>query len=240
MVPKRVHLVPIVGLSFTSPKTVEEIYVTPDTFDGIKELAKKVVAEKGTFKLNTIFRSWDKQAALRQKYENYEKLSDAEKKKATFIPLAAPPGNSFHMAGRAIDVDVKNLNFFATPRDRWLAKFWSIAKPLGFRPIIDKPDLSISESWHFDFAGPWEAVRLKVGYGEAAKCAIIDVGNWNPNEKDDIIKKMFIQVQLIRLGHTQIGAVDGILGTKSIDAIKKLGINSNLPLENIILELNKK
>ena len=239
MIPKRVSLVPVVGIPFTSAKNVNETYVAFDMLDPLKLLATKISDAHGIFKLNSIFRSWDKQQELRTKYENYEKLSVEEKKKVPFVPLAAFPGGSFHMAGRAIDVSIKDLNFKGVNQSDWLKKFWDLSAPLGFRPIIATPDASISEAWHFDYCGVWDKIRTKYSYNLAAKCAIIDIGNWNPKEDVNKIKNMFIQVQLLRLGYDIGGDIDGILGIKSTQALSKERLEK-LSLDNIILALDKK
>lgn len=231
-------LVPVVGIPFTSTKIVSETYVAYDVLEPIKLLSAKVIEQKGQFKLNSIFRSWTKQQELRTRYENYEKLSAEEKKKVPFVPLAAFPGGSFHMAGRAIDVSIKDLNFKDTYQADQLKKFWDIAIPLGFRPIIDKPDSTLSEAWHFDYCGPWDNVRTKFGYSLAAKCAILDIGNWNPKESESKVKSMFVQAQLLRLDYN-IGEVDGVLGTKSKQALAKEKLEKS-NLDEIILKLSKK
>jgi hypothetical protein len=238
MIPKRVSLVPVLGIPFTSQKAVSETYIAFDVLAPLKTLVDKITESHGVLKLNSVFRSWDKQQELRTKYEVYEALTAEQKKKVPFVPLAAFPGGSFHMAGRAIDVSIKDLNFKGIPQSGWLKKFWELSAPLGFRPIIDKPDASISEAWHFDYCGVWDKLRTKYSYNLAAKCAIIDVGNWNPNEKPDKIKNMFVQVQLLRLGHN-IGTVDGILGAKCVEALTKEKLNKE-SIDNIVLALIQK
>jgi hypothetical protein len=236
MIPKRVSLVPIVGIPFTSSKAVNETYVAFDVIGPLKTLAEKVSQAGGTLKLNSVFRSWDKQQELRDKYEAYEKLVPEEKKKVPFVPLAAFPGGSFHMAGRAIDVSLKDLNFKGVAYKDQLKKFWDIAIPIGFRPINDQPTMDVSEAWHFDYCGVWDKVRTKYSYNLAAKCAIIDIGNWNPKESENKIKNMFIQAQLLRLGHDIGGTVDGILGLKSTAALTKEKLEKQ-SIDNIIMAL---
>ena len=211
---QRTKLVLCDNFPFTNKKLLEEKQLTPDTFEATKLLEQQIKAVGGIFVLNTCFRSWAKQ----------QSLVDLHKKDSVKNAFAAPPGGSYHQAGRSLDVNIKTLNFPGVVKEKWLEKLWAIALPLGFRPIINSPDMNESEAWHFDFLGPWKAVRDKVGNVEAAKCAILDVGNWNPNETPQKIRNMFIQAQLLRLGHYEIGKVDGSIGPKSLKAIKDLGI----------------
>lgn len=230
MVSKRSELVPAIGFKYTNPRTVSEVYLTPDTHLAVQELEKSVSAQGGELKINSIYRTWSKQ----------QELFDLHAKEPKKYPVASAPGKSFHQAGRAIDFAVKELNFKNVPKEKWLEKFWDLSKPLGFTPIINKPDLSIPESWHFDRLGEWAAVREKIGYLKTAQCAILDVGNWDPNEGLEKTKKLFIQSQLLRLGHFEIGEVDGILGKKSLAALLSLGIHVQVNDISQIIEKIKK
>lgn len=188
-------------------------FVTPDMAEGLKKLKYSVESLGGQLLIIDLFRDWSVQAENRRKYETGEK--------AAFV---AKPGGSFHTAGRAVDISVKNLNFPNIDKDDWLQKFWDIAIPIGFRPIIRIPDLHASESWHFDFAGKdWMKAYDLVSYPEVAKCAILDVGEWNPAEDKAKVDRMFLQAQLVRLGYFQIGKVDGLIGPKTKTVLDMLG-----------------
>lgn len=210
---QRTLLVSCDNFPFTNKKPLDEKQLTPDTHKAALAVEQAVKASGGNFVINTAFRSWAKQQSLVD-------LHEANPKKNAF---AAPPGGSYHQAGRALDLNLNVLNFPNTPKDKWLEKLWSIIISLGFRPIIDKPDMNASEAWHFDFLGPWKAVRDNAGNATAAQCAILDVGNWNPKESALKTRNMFIQAQLLRLGRYEIGKIDGAIGPKSLNAIKALG-----------------
>lgn len=214
--PKRIELVAAVGFKYSKPRSVSEVLLTPDTLSDLKELEKVVIQQGGQLKINSVYRSWDKQQELFD-------LHATEPKK---YPVASYPGKSFHQAGRAVDFAIQELNFKDVAKEKWLEKFWNLYKPLGFTPIIDKPNMDASEAWHTDHLGVWSSVCSKVGYLVAAQCAVLDIGNWNPKEEKNKQKKMFIQSQLYRLGHFEIGKIDGILGSKSNAALKSLGIYS--------------
>ncbi len=228
--PKRIDLIPASGISSSykkryKPKQRLDIskfntggqrgnMICPDMFEALKELSSVVHNHKGQFYIIDLFRSWDTQATARKAYETGRKRA-----------YVAKPGGSFHTSGRAVDISVKELNFEGISKDDWLQFFWDLAIPLGFRPIIKIPDLRAMEAWHFDFLGKaWSTAYDKLTYPEIAKCAILDVGEWNPVEKEDKIQKMFVQSQLIRLGHHGIGKVDGIFGIKTNNALALVGL----------------
>lgn len=237
----RTQLVPVTGLvssykKKSNPSERLPIEALGNSAKSVPEMAKAlqvlnqiITEQNGTLYITDLFRPWDVQDKLRTEYE----LSKADpniKDKA----YAAVPGGSFHQAGRAVDFSVSELNFKDVDKDKWLKKFWDIAKPLGFNPIIKIPDLGISECWHFDYPGSdfTKAYNYMddfssdaIDYTLVAKCGIIDAGCWNPKENAIKIRNMFIQSQLIRLGRFEIGSVDGILGKKSIKALTDLGIN---------------
>ena len=238
MVVSRIKLVPSSGIASSykkkrKPKERWDISVfkdganiTPDMFSALQELQKQVNLKGGSFFIIDLYRSWEAQQEARKKFET-------GKKKA----FVAKPGGSFHNAGRAVDISVKELNFPGIPKDEWLATLWQLAKPLGFRPIITIPDLNASEAWHFDFPGvDWAPAYDSVNYTEVAKCCILDVGKWNPDESRTKVKRMFVQAQLIRLGHYEIGKVDGVFGSKTNKVLDTLGV-SQFPLDTIATQL---
>lgn len=215
---KRVELIPANGLQSIYPvrskkkldvsafnnKGQQGNFICPDMFEALKKLNDLVKINKGTLRVIDLYRSWETQ-------EESRRLYDLKKKRA----FVAKPGESFHNAGRAADLDVKGLNFEGVPKDEWLQFFWELAKPLGFQPIIKIPDLGASECWHFDFPGDWSDAYEKIPYPEVAKCATLDVGGWNPQESTEKINRMFIQSQMIRLGYYEVGKVDGVFGPKT-------------------------
>lgn len=227
---QRTKLVLCDNFSFTNKKPLEEKQLTPDTFEATKLLEQQIKAEGGTFLLNTCFRSWSKQQSLVD-------LHKQDPKKNAF---AAPPGGSYHQAGRSLDINIQKLNFPNVKKEDWLEKLWSMAIFLGFRPIIDKPDMNASEAWHFDYLGVWKSVRDKMGNVISAQCAILDVGNWDPNESPKKVRNMFIQSQLLRLARYEIGKIDGLIGPKSLNAIKELGcLESDLDKVTLCLAQKK-
>lgn len=216
MQPKRIELVAAIGFKYSQSRTVSEVLLTPDTFSDLKELEKAVVQQHGQLKIKSVYRSWEKQ----------QELFDLHEQDPKKYAVASAPGKSFHQAGRAVDFAIQELNFKDVPKEKWLEKFWSLYKPLGFTPIIDKPNMDESEAWHADHLGVWTSVRSRAGYLPTAQCAILDVGNWNPKEQISKQKQMFVQSQLYRLGCFEIGKIDGVLGTKSNIALKSLGLDS--------------
>jgi hypothetical protein len=202
----------------------DKAFIAPDMFSALVILNRKVNQKGGNLYITDLLRPWDMQAEARRKYESGEKKA-----------FVAKPGGSFHGAGRAMDIDVMNLQFEDTPKDLWLQTFWDIAKPLGFRPIISSPDITASEAWHFDFPGTeWTDAYDTLPYGEAAKCCTLDVGMWNPDMNSGIVKKMFIQAQCIRLGAYSVGKVDGIFGPKTYAALSSLGFSDTKNIESLI------
>jgi hypothetical protein len=197
----------------------ETSYITPDMFIALLKLNDKVKENKGELYITELSRTWEMQDRARKEF--------LTGKKAAYV---SPPGGSFHQAGRAVDFSVGELNFKDTTKEKWLKKFWDIAKPIGFYPIITIPDLGASEAWHFDYPGvDWANAYQDAGkskhdtldYTLIAKCAILDIGKWNSYVPEVIQLKMFIQAQLIRLGYYEIGEVDGIVGKNTKNALKK-------------------
>jgi len=244
---KRIELVPVSGIKSSYPKKYrpkERLdisvfnnvgqrgnFLCSDMIDALKELDKKVSEKKGNLYVIDAFRTWDIQAENRKKYETGAKKAFVSK-----------PGGSFHNAGRALDISVKELGFEGVDKDEWLQLFWDLCKPLGFHPIIKIPDLGTSECWHFDFPGDdWSDAYDSLSYPEVAKCATLDVGEWDPKETEDKVQKMFIQSQLIRLGYFEIGKVDGVIGSKTKKALGETGCggNSQLDQANYLSKIQK-
>lgn len=225
MIPKRIELVAASNLTSSYKKKYKREkwsidvfkggrFIAPDMFVALKKLDKLVRLNKGNLYIIDLFRSWDTQAKARKKFETGVKKA-----------FVAKPGGSFHNAGRAVDISVKELEFEGIDKDDWVSVFWELAKPLGFRPIVSTPDLGVSEVWHYDFPGnDWQDAYDMLQYGEIAKCCVLDVGEWNPDEVEEKTRKMFIQAQLIRLQFYEVGKVDGIFGPKTKKVLDFCGV----------------
>lgn len=241
--PKRIELEPATGIASSYKKKWKNEYfdiscfnnvgqrgnfITPDFFHALKQLDEMVTLTRGKLHIIDLYRSWEVQAENREKY-----LSG---KKRAYV---AKPGGSFHNAGRAVDIKLELLQFEGVDRDDWLEVLWDIAEPIGFKPIIRNPDMDASEAWHFDFPGKeWEKAYKELNYSEVAKCCVLDVDAWDPNESNEKVQKMFVQSQLIRLGHWEIGKVDGIIGAKTNQALAERSCTGGT-LEDIIEMLSK-
>lgn len=224
MHPKRLELVKIEGLgtSYFGKTTKKRLdvsklgpsaFISPDFKDALLKLDAAIRSVGGNLYVTDLLRDWETQEKAHQEYLDGKK------------PFVAPPGGSFHGAGRAIDLDIQNLNF-PLPKQAWIKKLWDLAVPLGFRPVIEKPETNKDEAWHLDFLGIWSNLLGTMPYKEIAQCAILDVGMWNPAEDLEKVKRLFVQSQILRLGHFEIGIPDGILGKKSKQALSALGIVS--------------
>lgn len=185
---------------------------TPDTATALLALHEAVTAAGGDLRITDLFRSVATQADARKKYETWVAAGkpapgspgwDAKSMKNAFV---AVPGRSWHNAGRAIDVHLAALRFPGIPADKQLDKLWEIAKKIGWSPIIKAPDEKASEAWHFDYFGPWERVKAKIGYEQAAVAAAQDIANGEvPAEERRL------QGGLHRAGY-DVGGIDGIVG----------------------------
>jgi hypothetical protein len=189
---------------------------TPDVKKAILGIRAELAKQGGEFILSDLFRSYDMQF---QSHKDY-----VMKKKKAFSP---PPGGSFHEAGRGFDMDLAAMKIT-------LKKFWDLAAPFGFLPIIAQPKSGVSESWHFDNRGSHKMVydyytagkaNNMPAYTAAAASAIVSIGV-NVDQFGTKQKEAFIQSALIRLGQN-IGGIDGDVGPKSKSALSALGINSN-------------
>ena len=189
---------------------------TPDMANAIDILSIVLVNKKSKLVLSDLFRSYDMQFQAHLDYTSG--------KKKAFSPA---PGGSMHEAGRAMDIDISALSPLT------LSDFWDIAQPLGFNPIIDTPDTHKSECWHFDFRGSFQKIydymiTHQTGtkpYTMMAALAILEQGI----EVDDLKDKKaayLIQSCLVRLG-LEIGNIDGLIGSKCIQAAKNLGYSAN-------------
>ncbi len=136
------------------------------------------------------------------------------------------PGGSFHEAGRAFDLDLSAIEI---P----LSELWRIAARVGLYPIIKEPNPNLSEAWHFECRGSHQLVYNYYSrrdsiinfspYMAATASAIVSVGVLVDAFKD-CQAEAAIQSCLIRLG-MDIENIDGVLGGKTHDALKELGIH---------------
>jgi len=183
---------------------------TPDFRDAIYNIRDKVASVsdgKAQLVLSDLKRSYEMQYQAHMDY--------VSKKKKAFSPA---PGGSFHEAGRAMDVSLADLRGLGG--DNWLAKFWDIAGEFGVRPIIREPISSKSEAWHFDCMGEFRAIYKKEGYKEAAKGAILDVGQQVDDDVSDD-ETQWVQSQLLAYGY-EIGKADGVIGKNTKAAIRDI------------------
>lgn len=221
---KRTTLIQIEGLksSYNDPnnptqkldisKLKSMCWSAQDTFVALQKLFLAVENAGGTLFISDLFRSWAVQEAAYQAWVRRERRA-----------YAAPPGESFHMSGRAVDFDVYNLNF-REDKSQWLRTLWDLAIPLGWHPIIAEPRLETSECWHFEFPGEWSAAYAKLPNAMVAKCSILDSGNWNDSHDPNLTLNMFIQAQLIRLGYLNV-IPDGYIGPVTSGVLKSLGLD---------------
>lgn len=180
--------------------------------------ADKVIAiARGDFRILDLVRNVSQQAKGRKKYETWLAAGKPKQSSSRWDSgimkdaYIARPGRSMHNAGRAMDVDLSSLNFVGDP-DKQLDTLWGIIEPLGWDPIIKRPDEGASEAWHFDFWGPWQGTYDLLGYEQAAMCAVLDLGHV---ELFDRGVQRAIQAHLHRAGH-DVGDVDGWIGSKTM------------------------
>lgn len=130
--------------------------------------------------------------------------------KAAFV---AAPGRSMHNAGCAVDVHLAMLRFPGARPEEQLDRLWEIAEPLGWSPVIRRPDESASEAWHFDFWGPLAPVRDRLGYEQAALCGAILVGH------GDLASFSALVQALLVVSGFEIGQIDGVAGPRTLAAL---------------------
>lgn len=185
-------------------------WATPDFRDAIYAIRDKVAEMSGgkaQLVLSDLKRSYEMQYQAHMDYKTG--------KKKAFSPA---PGGSFHEAGRAMDVSLADLK--GLPGDNWLQTFWDICAEHGVMPIISKPISSKSEAWHFDCMGEFRAVYEKEGYKEAAKAAILDIGQQIDDDLEDD-ETQWVQGQLLAYGY-EIGKADGVIGKNTKAAIRDI------------------
>ena len=202
-------------------KLTEARKVAPDMAVALVALHEAITAAGGDFRVTDGGRSFDMQLEGRLKYEIWLAAGKpargstkwASNMKDAFVAM---PGESFHNAGRSIDVFLAELEFPVVAPDKQLDKLWELAIPLGWRPIVAAPDENAKEAWHFDFMGEWRPVYDRLGYAAAAMCAALDLGLGE--EVFDHASGRALQAQLHRAGY-DVGKVDGIIGKNTKRAL---------------------
>jgi hypothetical protein len=202
---------------------------TPDTAVALQGVVDDLRARGHDLRLSDLFRSYEMQ---RQAH-----LDFVEKRKTAFSP---PAGGSMHEAGRAMDIDLSSMGVT-------LKEFWAIADAHGFFPIIDAPIPSRSESWHFDCRGSHHAIYQYVRSGKAgaaiapytqmAMSGILAIG-----VQVDALPDMTVgalQSALIRLGGDP-GRIDGVMGDRTLSAMRDAGLDPDDPLGAAGLMLKQK
>jgi len=176
---------------------------TPDTALAIATLNRRVAEKGGVLYFSDGYRSSDMQLQAHLDY----KASRASGGNRAYSP---PPGGSWHEAGRADDIDVKTIH---ETIEGGYETFWDIAIEIGWHFVIPEPDPNAPEAWHIEFRGPFQELKEKIGYKEACRAAIRDIGG-HPDDKYDDDDVQLIQADLLMLGY-DVGPVDGIVGKKS-------------------------
>jgi hypothetical protein len=121
---------------------------------------------------------------------------------------------------------------------RRIAFVWSLAIPERFTPWDRNPVPSETQGV-FSYLGPWEILYERLvaeGRGDVAWLSVCvaaqcDAGVW---EGDRPVER-FVQAQLHRVGQN-CGPLDGIIGPRTVAAIKALGLEG-LKLEELAAEL---
>ena len=198
----------------------------PEVAAALLELNEAVTEAGGDLRITELHRSIATQRNARAKYECWIRAGrpspgsssyNSATMKSSFVAM---PGASNHNAGRAIDIHVGMLKFPNVSASAQLDRFWEIAAPIGWSPVIRTPDERASECWHFDFWGDLRGVYKRLKYSEAARVGAILVGH---GDTDTYVAQL--QALLQRAGYN-IGPVDGIAGAKTKAALKA-AINTN-------------
>ncbi len=144
-------------------------------------------------------------------------------------PTGCAPAWSLIPAGREILLDLRfkeDKGSEESKRERELAMLWGLVVPLGFTPWSRYP-LPAPGDNVFHYFGPWQTLYdhlIGEGRGEAAwpslcAAAQCDVGAW---EGPQAVERT-VQAQLHRVG-TNVGPVDGIIGQRTLEGLKRLGL----------------
>jgi hypothetical protein len=217
------------GKPIDLPKRMAKCSV--DMHKALTDLTAAMAGTENALVLSDLYRSFDMQMQSHLDFVN--------KKKKAFSP---PPGGSLHEAGRALDLDLGRIEKMG------LKEFWTMAQSEGLLPIIDKPDKTKSEAWHFDCRGSHQkvydhyqagrATNFERPYTAMAASAIVSTGQKVEKLGPDP-RTGYIQSALIRLSQ-DIGPLDGSLGKKSSDALAAIGIDPAKPLDQVVAEIGAK
>lgn len=174
------------------------------------------------------------QAPARRKYLSWVNAGkpariDPKRMKNAYV---APPNQSNHGWGGAIDFDVDALEFPGTGvgTDEALYVFWGMAAARGFLPIIREANIDQSESWHFDHLGHLRLVysafhesEERNPYGATAEvgCALAMTSD-PPTEQWQRWLQAYLVLAWVEGVGPSIGRVDGKVGAKTRAAIRKL------------------
>lgn len=194
---------------------------TADTHLALENISDALDGTLSKLILSDLFRSYDMQLQAHFDYTSG--------KKKAYSPA---PGGSMHEVGRAFDLSLDDLL-----KDKFtLGKFWEIAKDCGVVPIILTPNRKASEAWHFECRGSHQLVydyyltlereqRVNMkAYEAMVTSALLDLGLFSSVRlpgMDNLNNKLIacIQASLIRLNFSP-GVIDGLLGTKTLKALK--------------------
>jgi len=140
-------------------------------------------------------------------------------------PKAAPPGQSAHGWGGALDAHTGPLAASGCT----LADWHELLAASSMRPIIptNAPrGWATSESWHADCWGPLEGIRRREGYSQAAIAGHLLCGTWDHLVTDwgeERVTVAVVQAGLLRAGYC-CGAIDGQPGPATFAAIRSAGL----------------
>lgn len=196
-------------------------------------------------------RSWAFQAAEREKYDTWVASGRPEPTSARYVrermrsTFLARPGESFHQAGCAIDIDVDALDLPGVEPREQLAAFWALSRPLGFRPIIAEPDPSQSECWHFD----WWPDRVRCIYGILKQRDRLAYAH--TALAMSVLTRRFVgrdagarmvQARLLVAGH-DAGWTDGVIGPRTLAGLASAGVTgvtANTPSGVLLAALDER
>ncbi len=151
-------------------------------------------------------------------------------------PTGMPPYSSMRNTGREVYARIESPSLDSEVSTHIL---WSIMVPMGFTPWDRYPvPTSTSHIFHF-FGGWWDIGDSLQGEGRGehswpSMCVAsqLEVGAWEGNRTTE----RSIQAHLHRLG-IRCGPIDGIVGDRTLDAIKSLGL-SNLESAEVVEKLS--
>lgn len=207
------------------------------------------------FRVRQVYRDNQEQADV---YNRYVRWMEAGRPKpgtrgwdASVMSTAAAsaPNRSWHGCGMAMDIGLSNLRFGdGLVGDAALDRFWDVAAPFGFTPIIGAPSMTKSEAWHFDHMGPLRAVRdmfierkaehdaYRSAAGIAAEVGCILLGTHSGFQQTE----RTVQARLLLAG-IFVGLPDGKIGTKTRAGLKEVGITVSgaTPASDILTQMDE-